>query len=155
MTEQWKQIKNFEGLYEISDMGNIKNLLTNELLTTHDVSCRDYQGIVLRKDGMYKAYRVHRLVAEAFVPNPYNKPFVNHKNLIKNDNCANNLEWVTYQENVNHYYTTRSEEERKRTHELMSNKKKEHWKSELFREKQRVAQKRAWKQKRSKIITLK
>lgn len=61
-----------------------------------------YQSVSLSKDGNVKKVKVHRLVAEAFIENPKNKPTINHINEIRDDNHVDNLEWATYQENNNH-----------------------------------------------------
>lgn len=65
-----------------------------------------YLGVVLCKNGKTKLIAVHRLVAMHFIPNPENKPQVNHKNGVKNDNAAENLEWVTQSENMKHAVKT-------------------------------------------------
>lgn len=100
-TEIWKPVAGYEGVYEVSNFGNVKNVATNKerkLLLNKD----GYVEIVLCKDNVRKAVRVHRLVAEAFVPNPDNKPEVNHKDFDKANNHPENLEWATRKENVNH-----------------------------------------------------
>ena len=115
--EVWKDIKGYEGLYQVSNLGQIRSLdrykytkgrygrmkakIKGRLLKpclNHD----GYKEIVLSKDGKSKMYRLHRIVAETFIDNFDNKNQVNHKNGNKLDNKAQNLEWVTCKENINH-----------------------------------------------------
>ena len=112
MTE-WKPVVGFEGLYEVSDNGLIKSLartrgngiLYKEKLLKQQCQWTGYMQVQLyRSDGSFGYYKVHRIVAEAFIPNPDNKPQVNHKNGIKNDNHVENLEWVTSNENHRHAF---------------------------------------------------
>jgi DNA-binding NarL/FixJ family response regulator len=106
-TEIWKPLKEYEGLYEISNMGNIISLIkkgnTKHQIrkTGVDVST-GYINVMLRKNNIPLTKRVHRLVAEAFIPNPDNKPVVNHKDGNKKNSAASNLEWMTYSENTLH-----------------------------------------------------
>lgn len=108
--EIWKDIDNYEGLYQVSNLGNVKSLNYNHtgnprLLKPHE-SESGYYYVYLRKDKHTTGFRVHRLVASAFVPNPDNKPQVNHINENKKDNRAINLSWMTAKENSN--YGTRN-----------------------------------------------
>ena len=112
--EIWKPIKGFEGLYEVSNMGRVRSLdrewetAPNHLIHKKGqiiIQTKMYRGYLqvhLSKARVSKTFRSHRLVAEAFVPNPYNKPHVNHKDGNKINNCADNLEWVTPSENQIH-----------------------------------------------------
>lgn len=113
--EKWKPIVGYEQLYEVSDLGNVRSC---ERVVNHGLgeSVRrlksrkikpwqdnhGYHAVSLSKGGVVKKIKVHRLVAEAFISNPENKPTINHINEIRNDNRVDNLEWATYQENNNH-----------------------------------------------------
>jgi DNA-binding NarL/FixJ family response regulator len=109
--EIWKPLKEYEGLYEISNMGKIKSLIKKGNIkeqirkTGLDVST-GYINVMLRKNNKPLTKRVHRLVAEAFVPNPDNKLVVNHIDGNKKNNKASNLEWMTYSENTLHSFKT-------------------------------------------------
>lgn len=103
MEEIYKDIKGYEGIYQVSNMGNIKSLnyrkTGKESILKLKKTKKDYNFIYLNK-----YYSIHRLVAESFIPNPDNKPQVNHINGIKTDNRVKNLEWVTQSENIKHSY---------------------------------------------------
>ena len=102
----WKKIEGYEE-YEISDKGEIRSLKhkTPRLLKQNlRGGVSKYYVVPLCKYGNVKTHYVHRLIAKAFIPNPLNKPQVNHKNGIKTDNKASNLEWVTVSENTSHAY---------------------------------------------------
>ena len=99
--EHFKPIKGYEGLYEVSNLGNIKGLKRNIILKPFcDPS--GYNGVVLCKDGKVTFKYIHRLIAMDFIPNLENKPQVNHINGVKNDNRIENLEWCTHKENAIH-----------------------------------------------------
>lgn len=106
MDEIWKRIKDYEDLYEVSDWGSVRNCQTGLVLKPYINSC-GYKNVKLYKAGKRKRFSVHRLVAEAFIPNPKNLPQVNHKNEDKTDNRVENLEWCTNK--YNHNYGTRTE----------------------------------------------
>ena len=111
--EEWKDIKNYEGLYQVSNLGNVKSLERNksngkglvkidEKILTQNITNWGYCKVALYKNGARKYYKVHRLVAEAFIPNPNNKEQINHIDGNKLNNNVNNLEWNTRIENMNH-----------------------------------------------------
>jgi hypothetical protein len=96
----WRDVVGYEGLYQVSIDGEVKNVKTGRILRP----CKSHKGYLLTylyKDGKGKGYSVHRLVARAWIPNPDNLPQVNHINEDKTDNRVENLEWVTAKENVN------------------------------------------------------
>lgn len=98
--EIWKDIQGFEGLYQVSNFGNVFSFKTNKRIVGG--LCRNYRIVDLKKDKKRHILFVHRLVAQAFIPNPENKKEINHKNLNKLDNRVSNLEWVSRKENIQH-----------------------------------------------------
>lgn len=103
--EIWKEIKNYEGRYWVSNLGRIKNSkgqILKQTLTADNMYHNRYYKIALWKNNSGKNFRVNRLVAEAFIPNPDKLPYVNHKDGNKFNNCADNLEWCTPKYNSNY-----------------------------------------------------
>lgn len=111
MKEEWKDIVGFEN-YQVSNLGNVKSKeryyinnfghkvhIKEKLMNFSERS--GYFVVNLRKNGIRHSKQVHRLVAEAFLPNIYNKEVVNHKDFNRKNNCVDNLEWLTQKENVN------------------------------------------------------
>ena len=99
-------ISGYEGLYKIYDDGSILNCKKNTYM-----KCTYNEGyiiVALGKNGKYTQYRVHRLVASAYIPNPENKPYVDHINGMTVDNCVSNLRWATYCENARNSSTPKS-----------------------------------------------
>ena len=95
--EIWKEIQGYEGEYEISTKGRVRNIMTGRILGgTYD--CYGYRFVKLKG----KNYKIHRLVALAFLPNPSKLPQVNHKNERKDDNNVGNLEWCSASYNTNY-----------------------------------------------------
>lgn len=118
MIEEWKDIVGYENLYQVSNLGNVRSLdrtiirSHGEKLTVHGkilkpMISRGYCYVRLNNCGNWKDKQIHRLVAQAFIPNPDNLPEINHKDEIKINNYVENLEWCTREYNVN--YGNRSE----------------------------------------------
>lgn len=111
MEERWKDIKEYEGLYQVSDWGNVRSLNYNKTgktkLLNPAKNTHGYLFVYLYKGGKRKHNLVHRLVAEAFIPNPLNLPYVNHKSECPMLNFACVLEYCTRRENLN--YGTRNQ----------------------------------------------
>lgn len=104
----WKPIPNYEGLYEVNNLGEIRTLYNYKKykILTQNIK-RGYYQIGLRKNKVRKWHQAHRLVAQAFIPNPYNLPQVNHKDENKLNNKVENLEWCTV--SYNNTYGSRIE----------------------------------------------
>lgn len=102
--ESWKPVVGYEDIYEISDKGRLKSLVKGYpmLRKCSPHKTLGYPYTSLSDEGKTKMAYIHRLVAEAFIPNPQNKEEVNHKDGNKANNDISNLEWVTHQENMNH-----------------------------------------------------
>ena len=102
-TEVWKPIKGYEGLYEISNFGRVKSYRNGGEMFMRQILDKDgYLIIGLKRDGHSKLMKVHRLVGMAFIPNPENKPHINHIDYNRSNNHVENLEWVTPKENTAH-----------------------------------------------------
>ena len=110
MQEIWKDIKGYEGLYQVSNLGNVYSIKNNKLLKLH-ISHKGYVVVCLYKNNKQHTQQIHRLIAQAFIPNPNNLPCVNHKDENPGNNDFRNLEWCTYKYNNN--YGTFAERRRK------------------------------------------
>jgi hypothetical protein len=102
--EIWKDVKGYEGLYQVSNLGRIKSIIRKGKILSN--KSHRYISVIFYKNKLRKNIRVHRLVAGAFIPNPENKPQVNHIDGNKKNNNVNNLEWNTQLENIRHAYRT-------------------------------------------------
>lgn len=105
MREEWKQLKDYPN-YCISNKGQIKNKNTGTILKQHSRSSQ-YKFVKIKNtQGLFVCKDIHRLVAIAFIPNPLNKPQVNHKDGNRINNNINNLEWATAKDNMRHAFDT-------------------------------------------------
>lgn len=122
MKEIWKDIPDFPN-YQISNLGNVINKTTNKVRKCIVNKCGYYQ-LKLNNNGKYKMFLVHRLVAQAFIPNSDNLLEVNHIDCNKQNNCVDNLEWCTRSKNILHAYKNNMCESQK-NHLIMLHKQKE------------------------------
>lgn len=111
--EVWKDIPDYEGIYQASTLGRIKSLektlksrfgfrkMKGKILKVNEKP-NGYCYVILQDNLNTKTFRLHKLIALTFIPNPENKPQLNHINGIKTDNSVDNLEWCTAKENTNH-----------------------------------------------------
>jgi hypothetical protein len=139
LDEIWKDIVGYEGLYKVSNLGNVRSV-DRFFYNKGNIGCnkfsfrkgkvlkpsfvsrnRNYKGVVLHKDGEAKSFTVHRLVAEAFIPNPKNLPQVNHKDENTLNNCVGNLEWCDCIYNIN-YGTGMERRKRSKTNNAYNQK---------------------------------
>jgi hypothetical protein len=113
MTEIWKPITGYEGYYEVSNLGNVRSIArvvncnghpkqTETFVLLPLIDRQGYYKIQLHKDGNVKTFKVHRLVAMAFLPNDNHYRCINHKDEDKGNNCVTNLEWCTHKYNTNY-----------------------------------------------------
>ena len=109
LNEEWRDIKGYEGYYQVSNYGRVRSLdrVIDNRIIKGKLKCIKYSKlgyciVSLYKNGTPKFYLIHRLVAEAFIPNINNFPQINHKNEIKADNRVENLEWCDSSYNINY-----------------------------------------------------
>lgn len=118
LIEEWRPVKGYEGLYEVSDMGRVRSLDRIVIASTPESPWYKrvspgrilsggengfgYRFVYLGKNGVISRHYIHRLVAAAFIPNPNNYPIINHKDENRSNNCADNLEWCTHKYNANY-----------------------------------------------------
>ena len=127
MKEIWKDIKGYEDLYQISNYGEVKSLekkagfsTRKEKILKQHLDKDGYVKVYLCKNNKVKFLSVHRLIAEAFIPNPNNFPQINHKDENKQNNKIENLEWCTCKYNIN--YGTRTKRQKETIKNERSNK---------------------------------
>lgn len=105
--EIWKPVIGYEGLYEVSNYGNVRGLYRRRYkqLLSPAKNNKGYRYVCLSKDGMSKCVKVYRIVAMAFIPNPYNLPEIDHIDGSRDNDAVWNLRWCTHAENVNNPIT--------------------------------------------------
>ena len=143
-TLRWKDIEGW-GAYSISNHGDIMRKNSSRLRRlTPDKD--GYLLVILSQNNIKRTLKVHRLVAQAFIPNPNNLPQVNHKNGIKSDNRVENLEWCTYSENTLHAYATGLEKPR------IGFKHTEETKLKISKNRTGIKHTQEWKENMSRIM---
>ena len=111
MKEIWKDIEGYEGRYKVSNKGRVYDNKLDKFIGYESLG---YMCVALCKDKKQKKCRVHRLVAQAFIPNPDNLPGINHKDENKTNNCVENLEWCTVKYNTNYGTSIQRQKETKK-----------------------------------------
>lgn len=115
--EIWKEVEGYEGLYEVSNFGRVRSLGNDKTRKTKILKAGErkdgYLQVGLCKNKKQKIFRVHRIVAQAFIPNPLNLPEVNHKDEDKTNNRVENLEWCSRKYNVNYGTCIKRQAEKK------------------------------------------
>lgn len=124
--EIWKDIEGFEGLYQVSNLGRVKSLdryvnaksnskcFKKGKILKIRTNWDGYKGVTLCKKGRKYKFQLHRLIAQAFIPNPHNYPIINHKDENKSNNCIENIEWCTYSYNTNYGSAIKNRTEKQR-----------------------------------------
>lgn len=130
--EEWKDIKDYEGLYQVSNIGRVRSIghyqgkwnavysRENPLILRQEEDKYGYLAVVLSNEGNHKRFLVHRLVAMTFIDNPFGFPMINHKDQNKQNNCVDNLEWCTAKYNTNYGDNIERSSKKRRNLESMS-----------------------------------
>lgn len=156
--EEFRTIAGYEGLYSVSNLGNVRNDLTGRILKP-SLNSRDYKRVRLCKNAKTKNYFIHRLVAFAFIPNPDNLPVVNHLDEDRTNNRVDNLEWCTTKYNVNygtarqrHSETCRIKREKREAIKAEKKRKKKELQAIISKEKKAIRAKRYYLKHREEIL---
>lgn len=140
-TEIWKDIKGYEGVYQVSNYGRVKSLqryrvsksgtnqnVNEKILKQSCGKTHKYLNVTLAKNKKNKTFQIHRLVALYFIPNPLNKSQVNHIDGNKQNNCVDNLEWCTCKENIHHAWKNGLNHISEKHRKVASENAKQRWK---------------------------
>ena len=144
MKEEWKDIKGFESYYQISSLGSVRSKerrvqYKNGKFATHKYrkrkpSLSEYRMIALSKENKIRLLKISRLVAKHFIPNPFNKPVVNHIDGDKYNDIVSNLEWSTYSENSIHAFNVGLNKKKNKVSGVFYDPKRKKWASYLYRD---------------------
>lgn len=140
MEEVWKDVEGYEGLYQVSNLGRVKSLthyITKEnckprevkgkILTPFFDRPKGYLSVSLSKNNKIKLQRIHRLVAQAFIPNPDNLIQINHKDGNKTNNNVENLEWCSCKDNIRHAWENKLSYVSEKHRKVASETQKKRW----------------------------
>lgn len=146
--ELWADIDGYKGLYQVSSHGQVRSFMTGKVLKAW--KRRGYPSVNLYKDGIKTIFHVHRLVAEAFIPNAFNKPCINHKTEQRDTNHVKDLEWCSVQ--YNNTYGTRVERCTKTRLANLYGTTDEEAVEKLRKERERELQRASYERNREKIL---
>lgn len=147
--EIWKDIKNYEGYYQVSNHGRIRSVdrkilyksgnWANHKGRVKKISTKtEYRVALLSKNNKQRLFKISRLVAQAFVDNPYSYNVVNHKDGNKHNDCVDNLEWTTNSDNVIHAFESGLNSKKNRIAGVFYEKRRKKWASYLYRDNKNI-----------------